>query len=141
MFRFRFAVVTVCSFSLLFGPAFAQQPASPQISASALLQQSLAAQLGNAQISDVTLTGTARRIAGSDDESGTVTLKGLSGGTNRIDLSLSSGPRSEIRSTSTSGPSGSWSGPDGVAHAMAYHNVVTDNGLLPLFTMAIIPSL
>jgi len=32
MFRFRFVVVLVCSF-LLFGPAFAQQPASPQLSA------------------------------------------------------------------------------------------------------------
>ena len=140
MFRFRFAAAVVCSFSLLFGPALAQQPASPSISAQALLQQSLAAQLGNTQVSDVTLTGTVRRIAGSDDESGTVTLKGLSGGTNRVDLSLSSGPRSEIRSISTSGPSGSWSGPDGVAHAMAYHNVLTDNGLLPLFTISSILS-
>jgi len=140
MFRFRFVVVPVCSFSLLFGPALAQQPVSPPISAQALLQQSLAAQLGNTQISDVTLTGTVRRIAGSDDETGTATLKGLSGGTNRVDLSLSSGPRSEIRSISTSGPSGSWSGPDGVAHAMAYHNVLTDNGLLPLFTISSILS-
>jgi len=28
MFRFRFVVVLVCSFSLLFGPALAQQPGS-----------------------------------------------------------------------------------------------------------------
>jgi len=77
MFRFRFVVVLVCSFTLLFGPAVAQQPSSPPISASALLQQSLAAQLGNTQISDATLTGTVRRIAGSDDESGTVSVKAV----------------------------------------------------------------
>jgi len=105
-----------------------------------LLQRSLAALQGNTSVNDVTLSGTARRIAGSDDESGTVTVKGLSGGTNRIDLSLSSGPRSEIRSVSISGPSGSWSGPDGVAHSIAYHNLVTDSGLLPLFTIASILS-
>jgi hypothetical protein len=127
------------SFVVILSPVTAQQTATA-VQPGALLQQSLADQLGNAQITDITLTGSARRIAGSDDESGTVTLKALSGGTNRIDLSLSSGPRIEIRSISTSGPSGSWSGPDGVAHAMAYHNVVTDNGLLPLFTISSILS-
>ena len=106
----------------------------------ALLQSSLAALAGSTSLADVTLTGSVRRIEGSDDESGAVTLRGLSGGTSRIDLSFSSGPRSEIRSVSTSGPSGSWSGPDGVAHAMAYHNVVADSGLLPFFTIASILS-
>jgi len=129
----------VLSFVVVLSPVIAQQTAST-VQPSTLLQQSLAAQTGNTLISDVVLTGSVRRIAGSDDESGTVTLKGLSGGTNRIDLSLSSGPRSEIRSVSTSGPSGSWSGPDGVAHAMAYHNVITDNGLLALFTISSILS-
>jgi len=129
----------ILSFVVILSPVIAQQTGSA-VQPSTLLRQSLTAQIGNTSISDVTLTGTARRIAGSDDESGTVTLKGLSGGTNRIDLSLSSGPRTEIRSISTSGPSGSWSGPDGVAHAMAYHNVVTDNGLLPLFTISSILS-
>ena len=129
----------ILSFVVTLSPVIAQQ-STTAVQPSTLLQQSLTAQVGNTSISDVTLTGTARRIAGSDDESGTVALKALSGGTNRIDLSLSSGPRSEIRSISTSGPSGSWSGPDGVAHAMAYHNVVTDNGLLPLFTISSILS-
>src|SRR5881394_2480602 len=113
MCRFRFVAVMVCSFSLLFGPAIAQQPVSPPISAQALLQQSLAAQLGNAQISDVTLTGTVRRIAGSNDESGTATLKALSTGETSA----------EIRFNSVKGPAGSWKGQDGTEHPTPFHNL------------------
>jgi hypothetical protein len=55
-----------------------------------------------------------------------------------LDLSLSSGPLSEIRAFTNSGASGCWSGADGVAHVMAYHNVVTDSGLFPIFTLVMI---
>jgi len=136
MFRFRFVLVVVCSIILLFGPAVAQQPASPSISAQALLQQSLAAQLGNTQISDVTLTGTVRRIAGSDDESGTATLKALPSGATRLDFNFPSGPRSEFKSFVSNTPNGSWSGPDGVFHPIAGHNLISDWGWFPLFTLA-----
>src|SRR5216684_3702539 len=56
---------------------FPNLEASPQASAptstsptqaATLLSQSVAALTGKAALSDVTLTGTARRIAGSDDE-------------------------------------------------------------------------
>lgn len=136
MSRFRFVVVVVCSLSLILGPAFAQQSVAPQSSASALLLRSLAVQLGNVQISDVTLTGTARRIAGSDDESGTVTLKVLSSGATRLDLSFPSGTRSEFRSFASNVPTGGWSGPDGVVHPIANHNLVNDLGWFPAFTLA-----
>ena len=136
MSRFHFVAVMVCSFSLLFGPAVAQQPASPQISASALLQNSLAAQVGNAQVSDVTLTGTVRRIAGSDDESGSVTMKVISSGATRLDFNFPSGPRIEFKSFVSNTPNGSWSGPDGVFHPIAGHNLVNDWGWFPLFTLA-----
>jgi len=136
MFRFRFVVVLVCSFTLLFGPAFAQQPASPPISAQALLQQSLAAQLGNTQISDVTLTGTARRIAGSDDESGSGILKALNTGEARVDLNFLSGSRSEVVAVANKCLSGSWSGPDGIPHAISTHNLMTDSSwFFPAFTL------
>ncbi len=76
---------------------------------------------------DVTLSGTARRIAGSDDESGTVVLKSTSDGHSRMDLNLPSGTRSEIRSLdSTGSPVGAWSGPDGAQHAISNHNLLTD---------------
>ncbi len=60
------------------------------------LQSALAALSPNIAISDVSLTGSIRRIAGSDDESGSATLKALSSGDARCDLSLSSGTVSEI---------------------------------------------
>lgn len=125
----RFArtfVLTFFSLLLVF-PVFAQRPStsttqsSPQ--ALTLLQQSLGALQGNTPITDVTLSGTARRIAG-DDETGTATVKALSVGASRIDLSLPSGARTEITNISVSPFAGSWSGADGISHPMAYHNLL-----------------
>lgn len=100
-----------------------------------LLKQSLAALVGSKPITDVTLSGTAQRIAGSDNESGTVVAKVLVGTGSRIDLTLPSGPRSEIRNTSSVPIVGSWSGPDGVSHAAADQNLVTDPGWSPVFSL------
>ena len=66
-----------------------------------MLQQSLAALQGNTSLTDVTLSGTARRIAGSDDEFGTGIFKALAVGAARMDLTLSSGQRSEVEGTPT----------------------------------------
>jgi hypothetical protein len=90
------------------------------------LQGALAALSPNIAISDVTLTGSVRRIAGSDDESGTATLKALSTGSARFDLSLSSGTLSEIYNSSTSGLAGAWSGPDGALHTIPFHNLLSE---------------
>ena len=51
-------------------PSVAQQTASSSTQSSQLLRRSLAALQGNTALTDVTLTGTARRIAGSDDGTG-----------------------------------------------------------------------
>jgi len=136
MSRHRTFLVLVCSLSILLGPAFSQQTASPAISAGSLLQNALAAQVGTAQISDVTLAGTARRMAGSDDESGTVTYRALSNGAARYDFSYSSGPRSEIRAALSAGPLGAWTGPDGVSHPLALHNLANRTDIFPVFTLA-----
>jgi hypothetical protein len=123
-------VVSVFLFLVLAVSIVAQQTAtSPQ--AVPLLRRSVAALVGNQSISDVTITATARRIAGSDDEAGTATLKATSAGASRLDLALPSGPRTEILNLSSDQPSGSWSGPDGMAHPIAYHNLLT--GAAPLF--------
>ena len=91
------------------------------------LQRSLSQLEGNTSISDVTLTGSVRRIAGSDDESGSATLKALSSGAARSDLSLSSGTVDEIyNSSSPSDPAGAWSGPDGVSHPIPFHNLLSE---------------
>jgi hypothetical protein len=83
---------------------------------------------GNTSISDVSLTGSVRRVAGSDDESGSATLKALSSGAARADLSLSSGTRSELQSLSAASgtPTGNWSGPDGIAHPIAFQNLLSE---------------
>ena len=103
--------VFVCSISLS-----GQQTASPPTLL--YLQRSLSQLQGNASISDVTLTGSVRRIAGSDDESGSATLKSVSSGVARADLSLSSGTVSETYDSSPKGPAGTWSGPDGHSHSI-----------------------
>jgi len=129
----------VLSFVVILSPVIAQQ-STTAVQPGTLLQQSLAAQIGNTSVSDVTLTGTARRIAGSDDESGTVTLKALSSGATRLDFNFPSGPRSEFKSfvsnTPHGTPTGEWSGPDGAFHPMAGHNLVNDWSWFPLFTLA-----
>jgi hypothetical protein len=117
-------------------PAVAQQPAATATQALTLLQSALRALSPATPVTDVTLTGTARRIAGSDDESGTVTLKFLASVGSRLDLSLSSGNRSEVRNTSGATPIGSWSGPDGVSHAIANHNLFTEPGYFPALTLS-----
>ena len=139
--RFARTFVLAFLFFLLAFPLVAQQTATstaqsgPQ--AVTLLSQSLAALTGGKSITDITLSGTARRIAGSNDESGTATLKALAGTGARLDLGLSSGPRSELRNISGVEPVGSWSGLDGVYHAMSHHNLFTDPGWFPVFAISI----
>jgi hypothetical protein len=91
-----------------------------------LLQRALGVLAGTAPLADVTLTGTARRVAGSDDETGTAVLKALATGEARMDFSFPSGQRSEVYANSDQGPVGSWSGPDGTPGAMSLHNLLVD---------------
>jgi hypothetical protein len=91
-----------------------------------LLERSLAALSKGAPVSDVTLIGTARRQAQSDDETGTAILKELVTGQARMDLSFPSGKRSETRANSPQGPVGNWIGPDGTPHPIAEHNLLAD---------------
>jgi hypothetical protein len=118
-------------------PALAQQSTVSAPQATALLQQTLTALTGGHTLTDVTLSGTAERIAGSDDETGTVTVKALAAGAARLDLNLSSGLRNEIVNISAS-PAGSWSGPDAIAHRIADHNLllIDPAWFLPLFPIS-----
>lgn len=109
-------------------------PSSPQ--AAVLLRQSLAGLTGGRPLTDVTLSGTVRRIAGSDDESGTAVLKALAGTGTRLDLTLPGGPRTEIHNSSAAPTIGYWSGPDGVSHPVSHHNLLTDPSWAPAFTIA-----
>ena len=116
-----------------------QSANSSSVQAAAALNNAIAALSRNSTITDITLTGTAEWIAGSDDETGTAAYKALATG-NRLDLNLSNGVRSEVRSFGAPAPSGSWVGPDGVTHPIAYHNLLIDPGLFPLFPLSTISS-
>jgi len=130
----RFAFLAL--FALIAHFASAQQTATTSTQGVAVLQESLAALAPSTPIADVTLSGSARRIAGSDDESGSVVVKALAGTGARFDLTLPSGSRSELRNTSSAQPAGSWSGPDGISHSISNHNLFTDPGWFPAFTLS-----
>ena len=131
----RPCIAFVLSFVTLLSPTIAQQaPAAMQ--PSILLQGSLAALAPTGVPVDSILTGSARRIAGSDDEVGSVTYKAVSTGSARFDFSYPSGSRTEVRSFVDGDLAGSWSGPDGVSHEIAYHNLVNNGGIFPAFTLS-----
>jgi hypothetical protein len=102
-----------------------QQAATASTQPSTILAQSLAVLNGSVQVADVTLIGTVEWIAGSDDEMGTAVLQALATGASNSVLNFPSGNRTEIWSLS-SAPSGSWSGPDGTAHKIVFHNLLSE---------------
>ena len=123
-------------------PGIPQSPATTTTSsqqAASLLAQCAKALTGSTVVSDVTLTGTVERIAGSDDENGSATYKALPSA-NRLDMSFAGGTRSEIRGTDATGQTGTWIGLDGASHSIANHNVLNDPGWFPLFALGNINS-
>lgn len=107
--------------------AHSQQAAVKNPQAVALAAKAFAAVSGPTSVNDVTLTGTATSTAGSDVESGTVTLQALAGSGSRMDLNLSNSTRHEVRNlSSNSTPQGYWVGSDGSSHAFSLHNCMTD---------------
>lgn len=102
----------------------AQTTAAKDPRAVSLLSGAVSALAGGTNITDVTLTGTATRTAGSDVETGAVTLQALGGLNGRTQMTLTNGPWTEVIHQSQGAPAGQWSGSDGVAHAMAQHNAL-----------------
>jgi len=133
----RFVLTPVVFALSVLASAAQQAPTASSAQAIQLLQRALLGLSGGAPLTDITLTGTARRIAGSDDDTGTAVLKALASGASRMDLNLSTGPRSEIQDNSGASPAGTWSGPDSVAHAISFHNLLTDPAwFFPAFPIA-----
>jgi len=122
----RMQVSAIAVSLLLFVPVLhAQSPTSSSPQAVALAIQALSALVGTTTVTDATLTGTVIRTAGSDVDTGTVTLKVLGTSESRLDMSLSNGTRSEIRNSSSGSPQGFWVAPDSSVHLMANHNTLT----------------
>jgi hypothetical protein len=128
--RRAFLALFTSFFLILQGSPGAQQQAvgstAGAAQATTLLAQASKALIGSAVINDATLTGTAHRIAGSDDETGSATLRIMSNGSTKLDTAYASGTRTEIRSMSGSIPSGSWTDTDGTSHQISPHNLIFD---------------
>src|ERR1700722_8943965 len=132
---FLFLLITQSAFSQTERPTPTAPARDPQ--GTVLLQRSLSALVGSGTIKDVTLTGTGTYIAGSDDETGTTTLRATAVGQTRVDVSTSAGQRSEARDISVASPVGSWLARDGSTHAIAGHNLMTEPAwFFPAFVIA-----
>jgi hypothetical protein len=105
-----------------FGVAQTVPRRDPQ--AALVATRSLAALTGTTTLADMTLQGSVAYSAGSDEDTGTVTLLASGNLASNLSLNLIGGPRNEIRN----GPAGVWSGTDGVQYAMALHNCWPDAG-------------
>lgn len=119
-------VVVLLSFpSLLWPGMVAGQSPSARRDPEALgkLSRSLQALTGGKSVRDVSLSGTVRRIAGSDKETGQITAKAVAAGETRVDYDYASGSRSESRVVSSARVVESWSGADGITHTVVPHNV------------------
>jgi hypothetical protein len=131
--RFVFLVIVSIPFLTV---SFAQQTSSSSAQAVKFLQQALVALSPGTPTTDVTLSGNAQYINGSDDETGAVTVKAV-GADSSIVLALPSGTRSEVRLTSNGQPSGTWTGTDGISHKMPLHNLLTEPAwFFPLFAVS-----
>jgi hypothetical protein len=114
--------------SLIAVSAVAQNPPVSDPTAVAFAQKSIAALTGGVPVGDATLTGNATRIAGSDKDSGTVTLNVKGMGESRIDLNLSASNRTEIRNDTAGYPQGASILDTGNQQALAMHNCMTSAG-------------
>lgn len=101
-------------------PAQSQPASDPQ--ALTLAAQAITALTGGTSISDVTLTGNATWIAGSDNETGPATLMAKGSTESRVDLNLTGGLRSDIRNDTAGYPQGASVIGSGSQQAWALHN-------------------
>jgi hypothetical protein len=127
----RIKILAFAASLLLISNSSLGRPQTPALATSStqaatLLAQSSKALTGSAVVNDVTLTGTAERIAGSDDETGAAVLKALASGVGRLDLNFASGSRTEMADLSNA-PTGAWRGPDRIIHAVPFHNLLNES--------------
>src|SRR5690242_12146026 len=102
----RLAMAVVFSF-LAIGAVAQVVPTSDPLAIS-LAQKSIAALTGGSAPQDVTLNASVISILGSDYETGTGTLTAQGYSQSRIDVNLSNGNRSDVRSMTSAGPTGAW---------------------------------
>lgn len=94
--------------------------------AALLAQQSAAALTGGNPIIDVSLNANVTSIFGSDNETGTGTFSAKGIMQSRVDLSLSGGTRTDVRSVTNGRPLGAWVNNGAASTPYANHNCWTD---------------
>ena len=119
MFRLAVAVSLLISAVCAVG----QNPQSSDPFAVSLAQKSVTALTGGAPVADVTLNADVISIYGSDNETGTGSFKAKGFAESRVDMSLSGGTRSDVR---TAAGGGAWSANGAAARPYAGHNCRTD---------------
>jgi len=122
----------VASFSV------AQTSTVSDLQALTLAERSIAAMTAGSAVSDVTLSGSATWVAGSDTETGPATLTAKGTTESRVDLNLSGGERTEVRSSADGSPQGDLIKDGGAATVEAAHNCFTDTAWFfpPLSSLA-----
>jgi hypothetical protein len=98
------------------------QPPVSDPKAVAFAMQAISSLTSGVAVSDVTLTGDATWIAGSDKETGSATLLAKGAGESRIDLKLSGGTRTEVRNDTAGSPQGELIASDGTVQPWPQHN-------------------
>lgn len=109
-------------FVALSSAVLAQNQPTSDPQALSLAAQSIAALTGVNSVSDVTLTGNATWIAGSDNETGAATLYVKGTSESRVDLNLTGGLRLDIRNDTAGYPQGASVIGSGSQQAWALHN-------------------
>lgn len=126
-----FLVISFCLVPLLIAQSTSTGSSTQ---AATIIQNAISALTGKTAVSDITLTGSVAWIAGSDQENGSATYQAVATA-NNLNMNFAGGTRSEIRTLSTTNPSGTWTGLDGVSHTMALQNLLIDPGWFPLFAL------
>ena len=129
MYRHAIAVVSLLvTFGAAAQTSQTVQPATSSSDATAVLlaQKSIAALTGGTPVTDVTLNGNVISTLSSAYDSGTATLQAKGLAESRVDMNLSSGSRSDVRSAATGVPSGAWQRNGSGPVAYAQHNCWTD---------------
>jgi hypothetical protein len=125
-----FRLIGVVLFSQLAICTLAQTVSQPvptsDPQALSLAQKSMAALTGGTAITDVTISANVTSLLGSDNETGTGTLRAKGIAESRIDLSSPKGSRSEVRHTANGVPAGAWATNNTPATAIAQHNAWID---------------
>jgi hypothetical protein len=100
-------------------------PTTSNPAAIALLNSSVTAQVGTTTVNDVSLSASGTLTIGPSQQSGATQLKATAVGQSRIDLSLSTGTNTEIR-TIAGIPGGEWSSGSSTENQIPAHNLLSD---------------